>query len=42
MPQLRSTLTNIAPTAKLPGEPGRGKEIGAGGEDPMLLALTSG
>ena len=27
---------------KLPGELGRGKEIAAGGEDPMLLALTSG
>lgn len=42
MPQLRSAFTNIAPTAKLPGEQGREKESGASAEDPMLLALTSG
>ena len=54
MPQLRTTLTNIAPAAKLPGEHGREQESGAStvdrrekesgesAEDPMLLALTSG
>jgi hypothetical protein len=54
MPQLRTTLTNIASTAKLPGEhrrekesgastaDGREKESGASAANPMLLALTSG
>ena len=42
MPQLRSALTNIAPIPRIPAEQGRGKEIVAGREDQMLLALTSG
>ena len=42
MPQLRSALTNIAPVPRTSGEQGRGKEIFVGGEDQMLLALTSG
>ena len=41
MPQLGTTLTNITPTAKLPGEHGREKESGVSATDPMLLALTS-
>ena len=42
MPQLRSALTNITPIPRIPAEQGRGKEIATGGEDQMLLALTSG
>ena len=41
MPQLRSALTNIDPTAKLSREQGREKESGASTKDPILLALTS-
>ena len=42
MPQLRTTLTNMAPTAKLPEEHRKEKESGTSAADPMLLALTSG
>ena len=42
MSQLRSALTNIGPVLRSLGEQGRGKEIATGGEDQMLLALTSG
>ena len=42
MPQLRTTLTNMASTAKLLGEHGREKESGASATNPMLLVLTSG
>ena len=31
----------MAPAPKIPGEQGEGKEIVAGGEEKMLLALTS-
>ena len=41
MPQPRSPLTNMALAPKIPGEQGKGKEIDAGGEEKMLLALTS-
>ena len=41
MPQLHTTLTNIAPTAKLPAKQGREKESDASTEDSMLLALSS-
>ncbi len=42
MPQLQTTLMNIALTVKLPREHGREKESGASVADPMLLALTFG
>lgn len=42
VPQLRTTLTNMTPAAKLLEEPKKEKESGTSATDPMLLALTSG